>query len=142
MAANPGSFQVIFMSNKKHVEDICKSANQKVEAFSLITRCLQTLNAEISYRTFMMSAFNCCQLIWIFCGKTANNGINRLHKCALRVKVLHGDYTSIFEQLLIKSEDLHCGNIRKLMVEIYECANSIRFTQSFDFVRIIHHQRN
>ena len=61
----------------------------------------------------------------MFCGKTANNRINRLHKRALRV--LHGDYTSTFEELLARSEEItiHCRNIQKLMVEIYKCTNAI-----------------
>ena len=61
----------------------------------------------------------------MFCGKTSNNRINRLHKRALRV--LHGDYTSTFEELLARSEELtiHCSKLQKLMVEIYECTNFI-----------------
>ena len=61
----------------------------------------------------------------MFCGKIANNRINRSHKHALRV--LQGDYTSTFEELLIKSEEItiHCSNLQKLMVEIYECTNYI-----------------
>ena len=57
----------------------------------------------------------------MLCGKIANNRINRSHKRSLRV--LHGDYTSTFEELLIKSEEItiHCSNLQKLMVEIYEC---------------------
>ena len=42
--------------------------------------------------------------------------------------MLFGDYTSTFEELLIgRSEEItiHCRNLQKLMVEIYECKNSI-----------------
>ena len=61
----------------------------------------------------------------MFCGKTANNRINQLHKRALRV--LHGDYTSTFEELLVKSEEItiHCSSLQKLLIEIYECTNYI-----------------
>ena len=61
----------------------------------------------------------------MFCGKIANNKRNRSHKHVLRV--LHGDYTSKFEELLIKSEEItiHCSNLQKLIVEIYECTNYI-----------------
>ena len=43
------------------------------------------------------------------------------------MRVLLGDYTSAFEELLIKSEEItiHCSNLQKLMVEIYECTNYI-----------------
>ena len=61
----------------------------------------------------------------MFCGRTANNRINQLYKCALRV--LHNDYTAISEDLLEKSEEVtvHCSNLQKLMIEIYECTNYI-----------------
>ena len=61
----------------------------------------------------------------MFCGKTANNRISRLHKRALRV--LHNDYTSTFEDLLEKSEEVtvHCSNLQKLIIKIYECTNYI-----------------
>ena len=59
----------------------------------------------------------------MFCGRTANNRINQLHKRALRV--LHNNYTATFEDLLEKSEEVtvHCSNLQKLMIEIYECTN-------------------
>ena len=61
----------------------------------------------------------------MFCGKAANNRINQLHKRALRV--LQNDYTAIFEDLLEKSEEVtvHCSNLKKLMIDLYECTNYI-----------------
>ena len=57
--------------------------------------------------------------------QTANNRINQLHKRALRV--LQKDYTATFEDLLEKSVEVtvHCSNLQKLMIEIYECTNYI-----------------
>ena len=79
------------------------------------------------YKTFIRSTFNYCPLIWTFYGKTANNRINQLHKCALRV--LQNDYTATFEDLLEKSEEVtaHCSNLQKLMIEIFECTHYIGF---------------
>ena len=61
----------------------------------------------------------------MFCGKAANNRIKKLHKRALRV--LHSNYTATFEDLLEKSKEVtvHCSNLQKLMIEIYECTNYI-----------------
>ena len=61
----------------------------------------------------------------MFCGKTANYGINQLYKRALRV--LQSDYTATFEELLVKSEEvmIHCSNLEKLMIEMYKCTNYI-----------------
>ena len=35
--------------------------------------------------TYIMSTFMHCPLIWMFCSKTANNLINKIHKRSLRV---------------------------------------------------------
>ena len=110
---------------QNHVEAICKTLNQKVKASSRIAGYLKT-QASLLYKTFIRSTFNYCPLIWMFCGKTANNRINQLHKRALRV--FQSDYTATFEELLIKSKEItiHCGNLQKLMIEIYEYTNYIR----------------
>ena len=67
---------------QSHVEAICKTANQKVKAFSRIAGYLQKHKAYVLYKTFIRSTFNCCPLIWMFCGKAANNRIKQLHKRA------------------------------------------------------------
>ena len=51
---------------QSHVEAICKTANQKVKAFSRIAGYLQKLKAYVLCRTFIMSTFNYCPLIWMF----------------------------------------------------------------------------
>ena len=86
---------------------------------------LQKHKSYVLYKTFMRSTFNYCTLIWMFCGKTANNRTNQLHKRDLRV--LQKDYTATFEDLLEKSKKVtvHRSNLQKLMIEIYECTNYI-----------------
>ena len=61
----------------------------------------------------------------MFCSKTANNRINELNKRALRV--LQSDSAAAFEELLVKSKEvtIHCSNLEKLMIEIFECTNYI-----------------
>ena len=112
---------------QSHVDAICKAANQKVKALLRIAGYLQKHKAYVLYKTFIRLTFNYCPLIWTFCGKTANNTINQLHKCALRV--LQNDYTVTFEDLLEKSEEVtaHCSNLQKLMIKIFECTNYIGF---------------
>ena len=65
---------------QSHVEAICKTANQKVKAFSRIGGYLQKHKAYVLYKTFTRSTLNYCPLIWMFCGKTAINRINQLYK--------------------------------------------------------------
>ena len=60
----------------------------------------------------------------MFCGKTSNDDINRLHKRALRV--LLDDYESAFEEILRKRGEytIHTRNLQKLMLGVYKCLTS------------------
>ena len=51
-----------------HVEAICKTANQKVKAFSGIAGYLKKHKTYLLYKTFVRSTFNYCPLILMFCG--------------------------------------------------------------------------
>ena len=63
-------------------------------------------------------------LIWMFCGKTANEEVNRVHKRALR-ELLH-DFDYALEELLHRNEEvtIHVKNLQKLMLEVYKCISS------------------
>ena len=71
------------------------------------------------YNSFILSQFNYCPLIWMFCGKVVNNELNRTHKRALRI--LFNDYTSTFNELLHRGNEctIHQKNLLKLMLEVY-----------------------
>ena len=60
----------------------------------------------------------------MFCGKTTNDEVNRVHKHALIV--LPNDYDSSFEELLHRNEEvtIHEKNLQKLMLEVYRCVTS------------------
>ena len=60
----------------------------------------------------------------MFCGKTANEEVNRVHKRSLRV--LLNDFDSTFEELLHRNDEvsIHVQNVQKLMLEVYKCITS------------------
>ena len=59
----------------------------------------------------------------MFCGKTANNEINRVHKKALCI-VLR-DYDASFDELLVENEEntIHIQNLHMLMIKVYKFLN-------------------
>ena len=119
----------------EHVKSICKKTSNKVRAFSRIAPNLEYEKSTILYNSFILSNFNYCPLIWMFCGKTSNDDINRLHKRALRV--LLDDYESTFEELLHKRGEctIHTRNLQKLMLEVYKCLTSGNPTFLWDFFK-------
>ena len=102
-----------------HVAKLCQKANNKISAFSRISHYLNEKQSRLLYNSFIMSQFNYCPLIWMFCGKVANNDLNRTHKRALRI--LLNDHTSTFNELLHRVNEctIHQKNLQKLMLEVY-----------------------
>ena len=105
----------------KHVKTMCQNVSRKISAFSRVVPYIYEKKGKILYHTFIMSNFNYCPLIWIFCGKTQNKEIDRVHKRALRI--LLDDYTSSFGGLLRRIGDIraHVKTLRNLMIEICKC---------------------
>ena len=104
----------------QHVEDLCMKVSTKVKAFSRVSNYINFDQARILFNAVIMSNFNYCPLIWLFCSKAANSTINRVHKRALRV--LYQDLESSFEELLSRHDDvtIHVKNLQKLLLEVYK----------------------
>ena len=71
-----------------------------------------------------MSTFKYCPLIKMFCNKTSNNQINKIHKRTLRL--VYGMQNANFEDLLLKynSCNVHENNIHTLLIETYKSINN------------------
>ena len=70
-----------------------------------------------------MSALGYCPIIWMFCGKSFNDGMEKVQKMSLRI--IYNDFESNFDTLLNKGGHLklHEINKRRLLVEVYKCLN-------------------
>ena len=88
----------------EHIKTICQKTNNKFKAFSRVVRDLESRKANLLYNSFILTNFNYCPLIWMFCGKTTHDEVNRVHKRALRVQL--NDYDSGFEELLHRNEEV------------------------------------
>ena len=71
-----------------------------------------------------MSTFTHCPLIWMFCSKTANNLINKIHKRSLCIYEIDD---ANFEDLLIKDSSwtIPEKNIHTLLIEISKLSKSL-----------------
>ena len=78
---------------------------------------------KLPYNSFIISNFKYSPLMWMFCGKTANNDINRVHKRALRS--VSRDYNASFDELLVENEEriIHVRNLQMLIIEVYKSLN-------------------
>ena len=105
-----------------HVTSICKKASQKLHALSRVRNFMTLKQGKIILKTFILSHFGYCPLVWMFHSRTLNCRINKLHERALRIT--YKDDKSSFEELLIKDESftVHERNIQKLAIELYKVA--------------------
>ena len=99
---------------------ICKKTCQNLHALSRIPHFLDTEQLKRVMKAFILSQFNYCPLVWMFCDRTLNNKVNRTHKRALRIT--YKDMRSDFDTLLLRDNavPIHIKNLQLLMTEIYK----------------------
>ena len=125
-------FQLMFLgfndsklTFNKHIEKLCSKLNKQVRAFARLNNYISREQALTVCNAVILSNFNYCPLIWLFCNKGANKEIDHTHKRALRI--LHKNCESSFETLLARScsNSIRIKNLQKLMTEIYKSMNRL-----------------
>ena len=116
------------LTMKDHIKRICKQASNKLYALARISSYLSDHKRKILMKSFIISQFNYCPIIWMYCQRNCNNLINRIHERALRIA--YNDYVSDFKLLLEKdnSVTIHERNIQNLSLEIYKTLNNLNPT--------------
>ena len=106
-----------------HIRELRQKASEKISALSRISNHLNDSQKTLLFNTVVKSQFNYCPLVWMFCSRTSNSMIDRVHKRALRV--ILGDNLSDFESLLQNNRDIrsHHKNIQSLMDSMFERRN-------------------
>ena len=113
------------LNMKEHIKNICKKAGNKLNALARIAKFLDENKRKLLMNSFVISQFNYCPLIWMYCQRQSNNVINRIHERALRIA--YNDYTSSFTTLLEKDNamSIHERNIQALALEIFKTNNDL-----------------
>ena len=119
---NNGKLLGIIFDNIKH---ICTQASNKLYALATNSHYLDEQKRIILMKSFVISQFNYCPILWMYCQRKSNNLINRIHERAL--KIAYNDYTSDFNHLLEKDDSatIHHKNIQALAIEIYKTMNDL-----------------
>ena len=87
---------------------------------SRVSKHLNHSQKRLVLSSIVKSQFSYCPLVWIFCSRTSNNMINKLHERELRV--ILNDHESDFETLLQNNNDVcnHHRNLQTLSIEIFK----------------------
>ena len=113
------------LSFENHVSSLCKKASQKLHALTRIVNYMNLSKRKALMKTFVISQFNYCPLVWMFHSRKLNHRINSMHERALRVT--YQDYQSTFLQLLQKdnSVTIHQRNLQVGSTEIFKTKNDL-----------------
>ena len=74
-----------------HITEMCKKINNRTNALLRVRKFVDQRKARILCSAYVMSGFYYCNLIWMFCSKSAEKRINRSHKRALSARSSHGE---------------------------------------------------
>ena len=92
-------------------------ASVKIKGLGRIRNRLNLSQAKILYNSFILSQFNYCCLVWMFCSKTPQNKINQIQKRALLI-VYNKPNLSLDKLVeLDKSTTIHVKNIITLLTD-------------------------
>ena len=86
----------------EHVSSICSKASQKLHALARAGNFMTQKQRKIIMKTFILSQFGYCPLVWMFHSRKLNTRINRIHERALCI--VYRDKESSFEDLLVKDD--------------------------------------
>ena len=105
--------------------DLCNKAKNGIRCLCRVRKFLTFNQAILLFNSYILSVFNYCPIIWMFCNETTNYVIISTHKRALRA-ILH-DYHSNYSELLTLSSSvsIHEMHLRFLAVEIYKTINNL-----------------
>ena len=81
-----------------HINRICRKASQKLHAWSRIAKYISEDKKRMLFKSFIISQFNYCPIVWMCHGRGLNNKINNIHERALRI--VYHDKISSFKTLL------------------------------------------
>ena len=99
------------LSFDKHIKSLCRKAGQKLNALARTSNYLTHDQKRLFLNSIIKSQFSYCPLIWMFCSRSLNNLVNRIHKRALRL--IHNDHVSSFQDILemTKEKTIHQNNL-------------------------------
>ena len=108
-----------------HVLEICKKASNKIKALLRIRCYLNQKQANLLYTAYIMSPFNYCPLVWMFCSKKAHNLIKATHVKALCANL--NTFALSYDGLLQTSNSIkiHTKNLQLMVIEVFKCLNKL-----------------
>ena len=109
----------------KQVSNICRKANNQLNAIGRIQNYLGEKGKKTILNTFVYSNFMYCPLTWHFCSKSSQNKIEKIQYRSL--KMLTNDYNSDYKDLLenTKTSTMEIKRLRIVALEVFKTVNNL-----------------
>lgn len=111
-----------------HISKLCKKAARQLKVLIRFRSILGLKEKEMLFKTFVLSNFNFCPIVWTFCSKLSSKNIEKIQERSLRF--LLNDYDSTYYELLKRSgySTLHLGRLRSIAIEVFKCVHNLNTT--------------
>ena len=109
-----------------HVSNMCNKAGRQLNILQRLKGSLGYASRLSIYKSFIMSNFNYCPVVWMFTSKSSLSKLEEdIQKQALRFVL--DDYTSDYHKLLNKADvpGVKIMALRYLAIEVYKCVNGL-----------------
>ncbi len=109
----------------KHIDAICLKAAQQTNAIMRLSKLIDQDVKKIMYRTFILSNFNYCPIVWMFCGM---GNIKKMERVQLRaLRFVYNDFSSSYEELLKTSgqPSIAIHLIRNMAIQVFKCLSNM-----------------
>ncbi len=103
----------------EYLNIICSNAAKQLNAIKRLQCNLDKESKLAIYRSYILSNFNYCPLVWYFCEIQNSRNMQKIHERALRF--VYEDYESTYDILLKKGNHdmLYIGRLRNMAIEIF-----------------------
>ena len=97
-----------------------KKTNQKTKALLRIRKYLTQSKADLIFNAYLLSSFNYCPLIWMFCSKQGHALINTTFRRALKATLCTFSLPLSDMLSLSNCVSIHTKNLRLMLIEVYK----------------------
>ena len=108
-----------------YVTELCKKSNQKLRALRRERQFICQDQAKLLVNSYVLSPFNYCPLVWMFCGKGGSNLIEKCHHRAL-CAMTDKNFLSYNDALTdCKAVNFHARNLKLLLTEVFKSTHGL-----------------
>ena len=111
------------LSLSTHISEICRKAGNTLNGIKRLHEYFPEKERKLLVKTYVLSHFNYCPLVWHFCGKGDLHKMEKVQERAIRF--IKDDYSSEYVDILrdLGEHTLYLKRVRLIAQEVYKSIN-------------------